>query len=580
MQLQKALMALPAVLDAGVVMGTDANKQVLQQSQLLTEDARDARPEDLIISVRAESDAASQAALDQVTALLTRRAASTDTREAFHPRSLESALQLLPQAQWVLISVPGRYAASVARDALRQKRHVFLYSDNVLRAEEIELKRLAGQHGLLVMGPDCGTAIIDGAGLGFANRVRRGRIGIVGASGTGVQAVTVRIHNLGEGISHAIGTGTHDLSTQVGAITTRQGIELLKQDSETAVIVLISKPPSPSIAARVLDAARATGKPVVVDFIGYASRQARDGNLHFAQTLSDAAEKAVALVSVGSSSSTQQPERPKPQPEELGAFALSQRFLRGLYAGGTLAYEAQLLLRQSFDNVYSNAPLDDAHRLESPVVSRAHTVLDLGADELTLGRLHPMLDNDLRIRRLMQEANDSKVAIILLDVVLGYGAHPDPASELAPAIAAARDQAHRGGRNLKVIAVVIGTDEDPQDYASQVRRLADAGARVETDHAAAVRYASALVQSLDKHSQPKSSTPSPRGKAELLIGNWISVTWPDPAIFDKPFSAINVGLESFYESLKQQGISAIHVDWRPPAGGNEKLMAILERLKK
>jgi FdrA protein len=191
-----------------------------------------------------------------------------------------------------------------------------------------------------------------------------------------------------------------------------------------------------------------------------------------------------------------------------------------------------------------------------------------------------MLDNDLRMRRLVQEANDSKVAIILLDVVLGYGAHPDPASELAPAIAAARDQAHRGGRNLKVIAVVIGTDEDPQDYTSQAQRLADAGARVETDHAAAVRYASALVRTLDKHSQPKSSTPSPRGKAELLIGNWMSVTSPDPAIFDKSFSAINVGLESFYESLKQQGISAIHVDWRPPAGGNEKLMAILERLKK
>ncbi len=193
MQLQKALVGLPAVLDAGVVMGTEANKQVLQQSDLLTHDARAARAEDLIISVRAENDAASQAALDQVDSLLNRRAASVDTE--FRPRSLEAAHQVLPAAEWVIVSVPGRYAASVARDALRLHRHVFLYSDNVAREEEIDLKRTARQQGLLVMGPDCGTAIINGVSLGFANRVRRGRIGVVGAAGTGLQAVTARIHN-------------------------------------------------------------------------------------------------------------------------------------------------------------------------------------------------------------------------------------------------------------------------------------------------------------------------------------------------------------------------------------------------
>lgn len=572
MQLQKALIALPAVLDAGVVMGTEANKQVLLQSDLLTEDARAARAEDLIVSVRAETDAAAQAALDQVDALLTRRAGSTESE--YRPRSLESAVSMLSQAQWVVVSVPGRYAAGVARDALNLHRHVFLYSDNVPLEQEIELKRIAREHGLLVMGPDCGTAIINGVSLGFANRVRRGRIGVVGASGTGLQAVTARIHNLGAGISQAMGTGTHDLSDAVGAVTTRQALELLRRDSETEVIVLVSKPPSPRVAASVLDAARKIDKPVVVDFIGYAPANARDGNLRFARTLSDAAEQAVSLISHGSIAF---PKRGR-EPREIG-FASTQRYLRGLYSGGTLAYEAQWLLRDLLGDVYSNAPLTPNDQLPSPTVSQAHTILDLGADEFTVGRLHPMLDNDLRIRRLRQEANDPQVAVILLDVVLGYGAHPDPASELAPAIAEAREQARRAGRKIQVIAVVIGTDEDPQDMVSQMQRLTDASARVETDHAAAVRCAADTVASLNPAArrQPEVSEQQESERWERLeIEELIPV---ETTAFAKPFAAINVGLESFYESLTQQGVPALHVDWRPPAGGNEKLMAILEKLK-
>ncbi|MDE3088458.1 MAG: acyl-CoA synthetase FdrA [Chloroflexota bacterium] len=575
MQLQKALTMLPAVLDAGVVMGTEANKQVLQQSDLLTADAQAARAEDLLIAVRAESAAAAQAALDQVDALLARRAASVASE--FRPRSLDSAAQRLPQAQWVLISVPGRYAAGVARDALRLNRHVFLYSDNVPLEEEIELKRIAGQCGLLVLGPDCGTAIINGAALGFANRVRRGRIGAIGASGTGLQAVTVRIHNLGAGISQAIGTGTRDLSDAVGGITTRQALDALRRDSETEVIVLVSKPPSPAVAASVLDAARATGKPIVIDFIGYAAANERSSNLHFARTLSDAAEIATSLVSQSSLISPQLAGEGKSgEMRESVSFAPDQRYLRGLYSGGTLAYEAQLLLRDYLGEVYSNAPLIANHQLPSPAASPSHTILDLGADEFTVGRLHPMLDNDLRIRRLRQEADDPTVAVILLDVVLGFGSHPDPAGELAPAIADVLERARRAGRSLQVIAVVIGTDEDPQNLASQVQQLSDGGARVEFDHAAAVRHAAETISSLNPEVRAQPALKEKRESERLEIGDWIPV---DSAAFTKPFAAINVGLESFYASLKAQDIPAVHVDWRPPAGGNEKLMAILERLK-
>jgi FdrA protein len=579
MQLQKTLLALPAVLDAGVVMGTAANKQVLEQSALLTAGAQSARAEDLVITVRAENEAAAEAALAQVDRLLTRHATAADS--AYRPRSLESAVQMLPPARWVLVSVPGRYAASVARDALCLGRHVFLYSDNVSLEEEIALKQIAQEKGLIVMGPDCGTAIINGTGLGFANRVRRGRIGLVGAAGTGLQAITVRIHQLGAGISHAIGTGTRDLSDAIGAVTARQGLGLLSQDPETEVIVLLSKPPSPTAAAVLLGAARAAGKPVVVDFIGYAPQTERGDNLHFARTLSDAAERAVALSSHPRGTEREYNKTTADSASLRYEFASGQRYLRGLYAGGTLAYEAQLLLRDSLGAVYSNAALDPAFRLPSPNLSRAHTILDLGADEFTVGRLHPMLDNDLRIRRLRQEADDPEVAVIVLDVVLGYGTHPDPASELAPAITQARDQARRRRRHLEVIAVVIATDEDPQNYDAQAQQLRAAGARVESDHTAALRYAGALALTLAGRSE---GVPALQATSEAtpslppLTGGRMGV--PDLAVLQQPFAAINVGLESFYESLKQQGASAIQVDWRPPAGGNERLMAILEKLKR
>ncbi|MCK4832706.1 MAG: hypothetical protein KAS81_08050, partial [Anaerolineales bacterium] len=380
MQLQRSLAALPRILDAGVVMGTDANKNVLAQSDLLTPGAKAAAADDLIVLVRAEDDAAAQAALDRVDELLTtRRQVDSGQHAAYRPKSIESALQMMPQAQWVLISVPGRYAAGVARQALRLGRNVFLYSDNVTVEEESALKRMAAQSGRLVMGPDCGTAIINGIGLGFANQVRRGPIGLIGASGTGLQQVSCRIHQLGSGITHALGTGGRDLSSEAGAVTTFQGLDLLSRDPATRVIVLISKPPSPPIVDGLLAAARLTGKPVVVDFIGYVGR--RRGNVHLTTTLDETAELAVELAAVKTDV--------EPAPDlNLERFASGQRYLRGLFSGGTLAYEAMLVLQDYIPAVYSNAPLDSSCRLTNSLVSQADTVIDLGEDEFTVGRLH------------------------------------------------------------------------------------------------------------------------------------------------------------------------------------------------
>lgn len=546
MQLQRALAALPGIEEAGVVMGTDANRALLASSGLLAADAERAAAEDLVIALRAADEAAAHAALAQVDTLLERRASGGDGEgsEGYRPRTLASAAQMLPAAQWVLVSVPGRHATAVAREALALGKHVFLYSDNVDLENEVALKQEAAQRGLLVMGPDCGTAIVGGVGLGFANRVRRGGVGIVAASGTGLQHVSVRVHQLGGGITHALGTGGRDLSEAVGAITALQALDLLRRDPATRVIVLVSKPPAPAVAQRLLNAARVAGKPVVVNFIGYrpSAEQADDrGNLTFAPTLDAAAELAVELAAL---------DEPVTAPSGRG-------YLRALYSGGTLAYEAQLLLRDSLPGVWSNAPLDKAWRLPNALESRDHTILDLGEDEFTVGRLHPMLDNDLRIKRLLHEAADPATGALLLDVVLGDGAHPDPAAELAPAISRARALAQEAGRTLPVFVVLVGTDEDPQGLKAQMEALFSAGARVFLSHEEAVQAAAGAVSA------------APAGLLPV-----------DAAVLTQPLAALNVGLESFAESLRAQGAPVVALDWRPPAAGNERLAGILARMKK
>jgi FdrA protein len=546
MQLQRGLLGLSGIIDAGAIMATPANRDLLAANDLLPA-AITAGPDDLLIVVKAESESAASDALAQVDTLIARRHSSID--QMFHPRSLGAAMKQLPDAGWVLISVPGRYAAGVAREALDLGRHVFLYSDNVSLADEIALKQLAHSKGLLVMGPDCGTAMINGVGLGFANRVRRGAIGLVGASGTGLQAITSRIHELGAGVSHAIGTGGRDLKSEIGAVTAHQALDVLARDPDTNTIVIVSKPPAPDVATRLLNAARAIGKPVVVDFIGYAPPGRRSGNLHFATTLSEAAEMATQLAK-GDWRLEIASESPAPQ----GRFAVSSLYLRGLFSGGTLAYEVMLMLQATLHPLFSNTPITHDQLLTDPFHSQAHTIIDLGGDEFTVGRLHPMIDNDLRIRRLRQEAANPEVGIILLDVVLGEGAHPDPASELAPVI----KEVIRNSR-LGIVAIVIGTEDDPQGLTSQVTQLTEAGAVVFRTTNEAVEYVARRLSRFESNAVPA-----------VALDRFSQA----------PLTAINVGLESFYVSLKAQGANAVHVDWRPPAGGNEKLASILAKMKK
>ena len=480
MQLSAALAKMPGVEQASAIMATPANLDLLREAGLMNGELA-ASPNDLLVAVRGKSAAPLQAALAAAVAALDKppeRVAGGGPAQQL-PRSLQMGLAQAPQANLALISVPGEYAAAEAMKALRLGLNVMLFSDNVSLADEAALKKYARARKLLVMGPDCGTAIVDGIPLGFANAVRRGAIGVVGASGTGTQQVTSLVHRLGAGISHAIGTGGHDLHRDVGGITMLQGLERLARDPQTKAIVLISKPPAPEVAQAVLDAARRAGKPVVVNFVG-SSLQLKDKNLFSVKTLEEAARAAVALAA------GKRPPRSVAFNKTIPriSFKKSQRFIRGLYSGGTFCYEATALL----GNAWSNTPIDAARKLADPWESKEHTLVDLGDDVFTRGRPHPMIDHRLRNERLLEEAADPTVAVILFDVVLGYGSHPDPAAEMLPALRKARK------RPIALVASVCGTDEDPQGLERQETALREAGVLLADSNARAVMLASALVK--------------------------------------------------------------------------------------
>lgn len=568
MLVQREIRALPGVVEAGVVMGTGANKDLLRAAGLLTADAEAAKADDLVICLEAEDASAAEAGFLRADELLTQRR-SASTEGTYRPKTIASALRILPGANLALISVPGRFAAGVGREALEAGLHVMMFSDNVPLEAEVELKNLAHRRGRLLMGPDCGTAMLGGVALGFANRVRQGPIGIVGASGTGIQEVATLIHRGGGGISHALGTGGRDLNTPVGGATMFAALGVLARDPGTEIIVLISKPPSSAVASRLLAAARSVRKPMIVHFVGGTVPDA--GTIQGAATLEAAAR--LALEHAGHASLTWEAPTVLPA-QEAGRLAPTQRYIRGLYSGGTLCAEALGLLEQHVGPVYSNVPLDPTFALSSAAHSREHTVIDLGADEFTVGRLHPMIDPELRHQRLLREADDPTVAVILIDVVLGYGAHADPAGALVPIIHQAQARARAQGRWLPIVASVCGTDLDPQPYQTQVDTLVDAGVMVQGSNVAAVCLVGLIAEAIGHRGRPHTAVEiavpademplPPVGEAATLLAT--------------PVRVINVGLELFAESLTAQQADVIAVDWQPPAGGKQNLIDLLDKL--
>jgi succinyl-CoA synthetase alpha subunit len=490
MRLASQVEALPGVARAAALMATPANLALLAEAGLAFDGLDGAAPDDLVVALVAADAPGAEAALARATALLAEQPSQGDGLVAAPaPPSLELALRDAPETSLVLISTPGPYAGAEALKALKRGCHVFLFSDNVPLAEEVALKRLARERGRLVMGPDCGTAIVDGVPLGFANVVRPGRIGLVAASGTGLQQVTTLIDRLGAGVSQAIGVGGRDLSEAVGGAMMLAALEMLAADPGTDLIVLISKPPAPTVGERVLAAARGCGKPVVACFVG--GREARHGSVTTVRTLADGAAQAVALagglrLEEIAAALAVAPAVLAEAGRAARALAPSQVAVRGLFAGGTFCYEAQVLLEERLGPV--------AHVEEGrPADLSGHAVVDLGGDAFTLGRPHPMIDPRLRNEWLIATAADPSAAVLLVDVVLGHGAHPDPGGALAAAIREARRRAAAAGRELAVVASVCGTASDPQPLAGQEQALRAAGALLAPSNAAAAGLAASVV---------------------------------------------------------------------------------------
>lgn len=499
MQVSERVRKDTGVKEAILMMATGNNKKILEASGVLTDEVSAAKPDDLVVAVVAADDAQADAAIAAAIEQLSQRTAGAET--AYAPRTLEAALAVSPQANIALISVPGDYAAAEARRALNQGLHVMLFSDNVPLQDELSLKQLADSNGLLLMGPDCGTAIINGVGLGFANRVRRGSVGVVGASGTGIQEITTLLDRMAIGISQAIGTGGRDLKEEIGGITMLRAIDMLAADPATDIIVLTSKPPAAKVAETILQKAAATGKPVVVNFLGAASltggQSDKSGNLIFASSLEAAALAAAERLHETASLSLLPPAQIQRLAEDIsGKLQPSQRYVRGLYAGGTLCYEALLSLHEELGQVFSNIALDADNRLQDLWTSRAHTLVDMGDDEYTRGRAHPMIDPTLRMQRILQEAADPEVALLLMDVVLGFGAHENPAEILVETVQQARQLAEKEGRYLPVVVTVCGTESDSQSLSEQTQILRDAGITVAASNAEAARLAAALSKAM------------------------------------------------------------------------------------
>ncbi|MEM3186358.1 MAG: hypothetical protein QXQ39_06735 [Conexivisphaerales archaeon] len=493
------------IVDASIVMGTPTNKELLDIAGLLTKEAKDAGESDMIISVLMQDNVNFQDIINTISTLIEGEVKPA-SKEKFS--SIEEAFQALPDAKFAIVSIAGEYAFPVVKELLDKGLHVQLFSDHVPLKDEVELKKYAVQRGLFLLGPGAGTSIIGGIGLGFANAVKRGDIGIVAAAGTGLQEVSSILSNIGSGISQGMGVGGGDVKDGVGGIMSLAAIHALEEDPATRYVCFISKPPDAQTLAKIENFIESsTKKKYVLCFLGSdkiesserikhvrslhsaaaacAKLQGADVYNHFMKNIHLSLEKILSLT---------EPEYSK--------INKGQSFVRGLYTGGTLSYESQIIISSLLGNVFSNAPLDKSFKLKDSFKSFQNTIVDLGEEEFTKGRAHPMIDPTVRRLRLLQEAKDESVACIALDFVLGYGANSDPVGSIIESIKNAKEIASTDGRYLPILAHVCGTDNDPQGKTSQERMLKDNGVLVFNTNAQ-MALAGAIISSKGELSDNK-----------------------------------------------------------------------------
>ncbi|MHA1214900.1 MAG: acyl-CoA synthetase FdrA [Candidatus Hodarchaeales archaeon] len=496
MRAASSLSKLEGVELASILMGTDKNKPLLKEVDLLTDEAIKATSNDIIISIKATSEEAATKAIDFAVDYLTKEA-SFSADSTFEAQSLRGALSLIPDANLAIISVPGEYAARETRIALENNLNVLLFSDNVPIEDEIKLKKEAHSRNLLVMGPDCGTAMIKGVGLAFCNVVNSGSIGIVAASGTGTQEVMVLCHHMNLGVTHAIGTGSNDVKDKVGGITMIDGLRALDRDPSIELIIIVSKPPQQKTMDKVLKVVKECSKPVIINFLGQKPGFFDTSQTITVETLEEAAYSAAHFFA---HKELKRPVINFDDPSKIKDIISSetsnlnnkQRYIRGLYAGGTFTFEAAMIISSMLpeeETLWTNVSLKGTKLIENPKQSKEHTLIDLGADEFTVGKPHPMIDQTERTNRFLEEIKDPEVAVILLDFVLGYGSHPDPVNDMMEAF----NKWKKLERRVPIVVHVCGTELDPQDYDSSIQTLRDLGIHVMPSNAQAARLAAHIA---------------------------------------------------------------------------------------
>ncbi|MDF2571722.1 MAG: hypothetical protein K0R55_3326 [Sporomusa sp.] len=563
MLLTNSINTIAGITKCSIMMGTAANKDILKNGGLLTAEGEAAAPSDMIIAIDAVDEKVVDTVLAEADKFLNDLAVKKKSKGVESVTSLDAALEEMPDANVALFSIPGEYAADEIEKALDRGLHVFSFTDNIALEDEVRLKQKAHEKGLLLMGPDCGTGIISSIPIAFTNVVKPGNIGIVGASGTGIQEVTTIIDRLGSGVVHAIGTGGRDLSEEVNAITVRDAILGLEYHDPTDVIVVISKPPAKKVRDEIVELLHSLTKPVVAIFLGEKPEH-HEGNVYLAHTLEETAMIAVDLAK-------NKPVKPNYMEEiayQVTAPLTPEKTVKGLYSGGTLAAEAGMLIAEALE-------LGKLGKQEGYILNaNGYQVMDLGDDIYTQGKPHPMIDPEIRINKIKEYAQDANTGVILLDCVLGYGSHPDMANALAPAIKEAIQTAKNDGRELYFVGTVCGTEQDPQSYKTAIKTLQECGVLVETSNAKAVRLALKL-KGIDYKEADKQVVAAKVAKKSLptVSGCVIDLLNTKPRI-------INIGLTSFTDSIFAYGGKAVQYDWRPAAGGDKRLIKVLNALAK
>ncbi len=479
----RSMLELDGVEWAAAAMATPANIEILAGKEFGKGELGGASANDLFIAVEAEDEEV----VDKATAagegrLFSSPAAGGGQAAEQKPRSLGEAIELQPGTNVAIISVPGDYAAMEAHKALSAGLHVLLFSDNVSQAAETDLKDRAAELGLLVMGPGAGTAMLGSTGLGFANVVKPGKVGVIAAAGTGAQEAMSLLDRWGAGVSHVIGLGGRDLNEQVDGRMARLAVEAMREDPGTEAILLVSKPPAERVAREVVGLAGDT--PMVASMVGLTTRLDLPEGVTVVTTLEEGVVQTMGLLGLEVPNLTEGLEAAVKG--AMAGLSSGRTLLRGLFSGGTLCYEALVILTEILGPVWSNTPLDKTYKVPAP--EGAHVCLDLGEEEYTKGRPHPMIDPEARIEWLREAGNDPKLAVVLIDVVLGYGAHADPAGELAPACA---EISRNGGP--QIVAYVLGTGQDPQGFDRQRATLTEAGCTVAATNARATLAAAAIA---------------------------------------------------------------------------------------